>query len=179
VSIVDNVHYHVTVLQHLVYNFNPERIAICAASIRSARICYEDSWNYSHKRKTFGKRLIDHPVIRQKLAHMARQIESSQNWLESLVYQTKVMSREESNKRLGGAIALFKVQVGVTFDYCAREASQIFGGLAYTRTGQGERIERLYRDVKFTVIAGGSEEIMADLGIKQAMLQYKNQGKKT
>jgi alkylation response protein AidB-like acyl-CoA dehydrogenase len=34
---------------------------------------------YAHKRKTFGKRLIDHPVIRLKLAHMARQIEASYN----------------------------------------------------------------------------------------------------
>lgn len=35
-----------------------------------------------------------------------------------------------------------------TFEFCAREACQIFGGLAYSRGGQGEKIERLYRDAK-------------------------------
>lgn len=29
-----------------------------------------------------------------------------------------------------------------------REAMQIFGGAAYTRSGVGEKIERLYRDAK-------------------------------
>lgn len=42
---------------------------------------------YAHKRRTFGKKLIEHPVIRLKLAHMARQIEATQSWLDSLVYQ--------------------------------------------------------------------------------------------
>lgn len=37
-----------------------------------ARVCVEESMKFAHKRKTFGKRLIDHPVIRNKLAHMTR-----------------------------------------------------------------------------------------------------------
>jgi hypothetical protein len=40
--------------------------------------------------------------------------------------------------------------------------------LAYTRGGQGEKVERLYREVKAFSIPGGSEEIMLDLGIKMA-----------
>jgi len=35
-----------------------------------------------------------------------------------------------------------------TFEFCAREATQIFGGLAYSRGGQGEKVERLYREVR-------------------------------
>ena len=41
-----------------------------------------------------------------------------------------------------------------------REASQIFGGLAYTRGGQGEKVERIYREVRAYAIPAGSEEIM-------------------
>lgn len=33
-----------------------------------------------------------------------------------------------------------KAQATQTFDFCAREAMQIFGGLAYTRGGQGEKV---------------------------------------
>lgn len=46
---------------------------------------------------------------------------------------------------------------------------QIFGGLGYTRGGQGEVVERLYRDVKAYSIPGGSFEIMQDLGVRQSL----------
>jgi alkylation response protein AidB-like acyl-CoA dehydrogenase len=58
------------------------------------------------------------------------------------------MEPEEQALRLGGPIALLKAQSTQTFEFCAREASQIFGGLSYTRGGQGEKIERLAREVR-------------------------------
>jgi hypothetical protein len=66
-----------------------------------------------------------------------------------------------------------QAQATQTFELCAREASQIFGGLAYTRGGQGEKVERLYREVRAYAIPGGSEEIMLDLGIRQALRNSK------
>jgi alkylation response protein AidB-like acyl-CoA dehydrogenase len=49
-------------------------------------------------------------------------------------------------------------------EYCTREAQQIFGGLGYTRGGQGAKVERLAREVRAYAVPGGSEEIMLDLG---------------
>ena len=40
-------------------------------------------------------------------------------------------------------------------EYCAREAAQIFGGLSYSRGGQGEKVERLNREVRAMAIPGG------------------------
>ena len=71
--------------------------------------------------------------------------------------------------RLGGAIAGLKAQSTITFEFCAREASQIFGGLSYSRGGQGAKVERLYRDVRAYAIPGGSEEIMLDLSMRQSL----------
>ncbi|KAF2275963.1 putative acyl-CoA dehydrogenase [Westerdykella ornata] len=159
-------------------NFNHERIGIIIQCLRFSRVCYEESMKYAHKRKTFGKRLIDHPVIRLKLAHMARQIEASYNWLENLIYQCERMSEFEAMMKLGGAIASLKAQSTVTFEFCAREASQIFGGLSYSRGGQGAKVERLYRDVRAYAIPGGSEEIMLDLSIRQALRVHKVLGMK-
>lgn len=51
----------------------------------------------------------------------------------------------------------------------SNEACQIFGGRAITRTGMGKYVERMQKSYKFATIYGGSEEIMADLGIKMAM----------
>ena len=155
--------------KYIMFNFNQERMGIAIQAVRFARVCYEESVKYGHKRKTFGKRLVDHPVIRNKLAHMARKIESSYAWLEVLINQMNSIPRAEANIRLGGPIALMKAQATQTMEYCAREAAQIFGGLAYTRGGQGEKIERLYREVRAYSIPGGSEEIMLDLGIRQAI----------
>lgn len=79
------------------------------------------------------------------------------------------MTPAEQRERLGGPIALMKAQATKTFEYCAREAAQIFGGLAYTRGGQGAKVERLYREVRAYAIPAGSEEIMLDLGVRQAL----------
>lgn len=150
-------------------NFNHERIGIVIQCLRFSRVCYEECVKYAHKRKTFGQNLIKHPVIRLKLAHMARQIEASYSWLEAIIYQCGKMGETEAMFRLGGAIASLKAQSTVTFEFCAREASQIFGGLSYSRGGQGGKIERLYRDVRAYAIPGGSEEIMLDLSIRQSL----------
>ncbi|KAI0196443.1 acyl-CoA dehydrogenase/oxidase [Astrocystis sublimbata] len=159
-------------------NFNHERIGIIIQSLRFSRVCYEESVKYANKRRTFGKKLIDHPVIRMKLAHMARQIEASYNWMENLIYQCEKMGETEAMLRLGGAIAGLKAQSTLTFEFCAREASQIFGGLSYSRGGQGAKVERLYRDVRAYAIPGGSEEIMLDLSMRQSLRVAKASGMK-
>jgi alkylation response protein AidB-like acyl-CoA dehydrogenase len=134
---------------------------------------------YAHKRKTFGQRLIDAPVIRAKLGNMIRKIEALYAWLELVTYQMNQLPFEEQQKKLSGPIALLKVESTMTFEYCTREAVQVYGGLGYTRGGQAEvitflflfqkRVERLYRDVRAFAIGGGSEEILLDFGVRQAM----------
>lgn len=58
----------------IMYNFNHERWGVVVQCVRFARVCVEEAMKHAFKRKTFGKRLIDHPVIRAKLADMARQV---------------------------------------------------------------------------------------------------------
>ncbi|KAF4708682.1 hypothetical protein FOZ62_003803, partial [Perkinsus olseni] len=157
----------------IMYNFNHERWGFVVQAVRFSRLLYEVSFKYAQKRKTFGKTLIEHPVIRWKLAEMARQIEGAQGWMESLTHQMCTMPPKQAVLMLGGPLALCKAHCTKMFEYCAREASQIFGGNAYTRSGLGEVVERLYRDVRALAIPGGSEEIMLDLAVRQANGQYK------
>merc|ERR1712066_711197 len=131
------------------------------------RVCLEESLKFANKRKTFGKTLVQHPVIRWKIAEMARLVEATHHWLEFVTYQLNTMTKLEANVKLGGQTALLKVQCTKVFEYCAREAAQIFGGLSYTRGGQGEKVERLSREVRAMAVPGGSEEIMLDLGVRQ------------
>jgi len=153
--------------RYIMDNFNHERFAICTMTNRFSRVCYEEAMKFANRRKTFGKTLVEHPVIRWKLAEMARQIESSHAWLEFLTFQLCTMTHQEATLKLGGPTALLKVQCTKLFEYCAREAAQVLGGLSYTRGGQGEKVERLSREVRAMAVPGGSEEIMLDLGVRQ------------
>ena len=108
-------------------------------------------------------------VIRWKIGEMMRQVEATQAWLETLCYNVQRMQKAEADLKLGGMTALAKVQCTKVFEYCAREAAQVFGGLSYTRGGQGHKVERLNREVRAMAVPGGSEEIMLDLGVKQSL----------
>jgi len=150
-------------------NFNHERWGFVIQANRFSRCLLEESWKYAGKRSTFGKKLHEHPVIRWKLAEMARQVEGTHHWLENLTLQMCQMPKEQAMTALGGPIALAKAHSSKVFEYCAREARQVFGGNAYTRSGLGEKVERLYRDVGAYAIPGGSEEILLDLSVRQGL----------
>jgi len=151
----------------IMHNFNHERFVLGTMSNRYARVCLEEAIKYGRVRKTFKKRLVDHQVIRHKIAEMARRIESTHALLEQIAYQ---MTQGVPDNYLGGICALTKVQATKTMEYCAREASQILGGASYQRGGIGEKVERLYREVRVNAIGGGSEEILLGLAMKQAKL---------
>ena len=61
-------------------NFNHERWGFVVQANRFSRDLVEQSLQYAQKRSTFGKKLIDHPVIRWKLAEMIRQMEAMHHW---------------------------------------------------------------------------------------------------
>jgi alkylation response protein AidB-like acyl-CoA dehydrogenase len=152
--------------KYLMHNFNHERFLIAIGTCRSARMCYQESIKEAMSRKTFGKRLVEHQIIRYKLAEMARQIESLYDSLERVAYS---FSEGVPDTQLGGQCALLKVQASKTFEYCAREAVQIFGGSGIVKEGRGMLVERLYREVRGVAIPGGSEEILLDFAIRQAL----------
>ena len=144
--------------QVIMNNFNAERMMLCVAMEASARVCLEEAVNWAQERKTFGKRLADHQVIRHKITDMKQRINACQACINHC-------SREiAEGKPNPGDIAMLKVQCSQTMEFCAREASQILGGASYLRDN---RVERIYREVRVNAIGGGSEEIMRDLASRQ------------
>jgi len=153
--------------KQVMYNFNHERWLLAVQANRMARTCVEESLKFARARRTFGKTLIEHQVIQHKIADMGRQCEALHHWLENITYQMNTMSKEEQNLKLGGHIAMLKIQSSKTAEFCATTALQVFGGAGYTRNGKGEKVERIYREVKAYAIPGGSEEIMNNLAVGQ------------
>ena len=63
-------------------NFNHERFLMAVQSCRFARLCLSHSIEFSRRRKTFGKRLCDHQVIRHKLFEISSKVEQLQLYVE-------------------------------------------------------------------------------------------------
>ncbi|PWN87329.1 acyl-CoA dehydrogenase NM domain-like protein [Acaromyces ingoldii] len=155
--------------KYIMWNFLHERMTICYVAIRLCRVCLEDSVEHVKRRKAFGKPLIEQPVVRHKIANMARQTEALQAFIEASIYQYSQLSTAESNLKLGGTTALLKAQSTITLEYVVSEAVMLFGGMGITKGGAGERVERIFREFKALSIPGGSQDVMLDLGVRQQL----------
>ena len=139
-------------------NFNSERMGMAIHMEAAARVCMAEAVSWARERRTFGKRLGDHQVIRHKIAMMKQKLNATQAYIRVC---NESIERGEPNP---ADIALLKVQASEVMEFCAREAMQVLGGLGFMR---GSRTERIYREVRVNAIGGGSEEIMRDLASRQ------------
>jgi alkylation response protein AidB-like acyl-CoA dehydrogenase len=95
--------------------------------------------------------------------------EANQAWLESLTHQMNNLPYTQQNKLLGGPLGLLKSHATRGAHEIADDAVNIFGGRGLTQTGMGRVIEMFNRTYKFDAILGGAEEVLADLGVRQAL----------
>jgi acyl-CoA dehydrogenase len=146
----------------IMQNFNMERFFLAASSYGFAKVCYEDTLAWAQERKTFGKRLIDHQVVRHKLIDMATQLHTTRALLEDTAW--KMGQPQLQGNDLIAQICMLKNVATRTMQFCADAGVQTLGGMGFMR---GTRVERIYRDVKVNMIGGGAEEIMKELASRQ------------
>ncbi|MDD9910752.1 MAG: acyl-CoA dehydrogenase family protein [Ahrensia sp.] len=139
-------------------NFNYERLSMVAGMVGMMKVCLEDSINWAQQRETFGKPLIRSQVIRHKIADMSAKIDMVEAYLNHICWQAN------EGEMPVAEVSKAKFSASKALEFCASEAMQILGGAGYLR---GNRIERIYREVKVQAIGGGSEEIMRDLAVRQ------------
>lgn len=150
-------------------NFNRERFVLAVQCNRKTRTCLAAAFQYSLTRETFGKALMHQQVIRRKLTELAHRVEAHWAWLEQVAYHIGQSPDGWNSPDIASRIALIKVQGGQMVELAAREAQQVFGGAGYQRSGPGATVEQISRDLRMLVVGGGSEEIMADLAIRQEL----------
>jgi acyl-CoA dehydrogenase len=139
-------------------NFNRERLGMAMGCCAFARVCLKEAADWARERKTFGKPLAGHQVIRVKLADMARRIGATQAWVDQCAWA------EREGKGQPADFAMLKVQATEMLERVARDAAQVLGGASFLL---GSKVERIYREVRVNAIGGGSEEIMLDLAGRQ------------
>jgi alkylation response protein AidB-like acyl-CoA dehydrogenase len=157
-------------------NFNKERFIMSVGCNRKSRTCLSQSIAYAMERHTFGKPLAENQIIRRKFSELAHKIEAHWAWLEQIAYHVQTSPLKWQDPDIAGRIALAKVQGGQMLELAAREAQQVFGGAGYQRGGRGAVVEQISRDLRMMVVGGGSEEIIADLAIRQETALARKKG---
>jgi alkylation response protein AidB-like acyl-CoA dehydrogenase len=99
-------------------------------------------------------------------------MEAVQALNEALTFDMMRAEGGPVGQRMAGSIAMLKFQSTRMGWAVADDAVQIMGGRGITRTGMGAKVEGFKNYVKYAAVYGGSEEIMADLAIKQALKNY-------
>ncbi len=142
-------------------NFNAERFGLAASALGFAEACFDEALAWARQRKTFGATLIEHQVIRHKLADMQMRIQSTAAWVDAIAARADA---GDMGPEWVAQVCLLKNHATQTMQFCADQAVQILGGMGFMR---GTVSERIYREVKVMMIGGGAEEIMKDLAARQ------------
>jgi len=143
-------------------NFNHERLVMAASAVGYAMACTEEALGWARERRTFGRALVEHQVIRHKLVDMVRHAEAARAVVHDLAW--RLMRGAGDEAALVARTCMAKIQATQAMEFCASEAVQILGGMGYMR---GTKSERIYREVKVMMIGGGAEEIMKELTARQ------------
>ncbi|KAG8702169.1 hypothetical protein FRC08_003655 [Ceratobasidium sp. 394] len=100
---------------------------------------------------------------------MIARTESVQNWLENVTHQMCCMPYRVQADKLAGQMAFLKMHCTQTAQKTAADAVQLFGGRGLTQSGMGRFIEHAYRTIAFDSLLGGAEDVLGDLGVRQAV----------
>ncbi|KIK20677.1 hypothetical protein PISMIDRAFT_12760 [Pisolithus microcarpus 441] len=156
-------------LRVILSNFNHERWMVVGTSLGAQRLVVEECLKWTNQRMAFGKPLSAQPVIRARLALMIERVEACQSWVENVTHQMNHMTYAEQSDKLAGPIALLKQFVSRSGRETAEDAAQIFGGRGITVGGMGKVIENFHRTSPFDAILAGAEDVLGDLGVRQAI----------
>lgn len=139
-------------------NFQAERLSLAVMAYMTAQLALEECLAYVHERKTFGKPLSKHQVIRHKLAEMSTQVDVARE------YAYRCAARMQAGESAIAEVSMAKNFATSVATMVTNEAVQIFGGMGYMRESL---VERLYRDNRILSIGGGTHEIMNEIIAKQ------------
>jgi alkylation response protein AidB-like acyl-CoA dehydrogenase len=126
------------------------RYTVGAGAAGLIRACLEDSLKYAHERKTFGKEIGEHQLVKQKLAYMQQWYDAAQ----MLMY--KVGWMKNIGKRNTRETSMFKWYATDMAVKAALEAVQIHGAYGFS---DEYPVERYLRNSKGSVIYEGTSEI--------------------
>ncbi|MFC1949323.1 acyl-CoA dehydrogenase family protein [Chloroflexota bacterium] len=134
--------------------FDHSRPGIGAQAVGIAQGALEAAVDYARQRVQFGHPIIALPVVQNKLAEMATQVEAAR----ALTYAT-AKTIDSGAKHFTEESAMSKVFASDTAMKVTTEAVQILAGPGYMRDYP---VEKMMRDAKITQIYEGTNEVLRE-----------------
>jgi alkylation response protein AidB-like acyl-CoA dehydrogenase len=129
----------------------PIRLMTAALALGVARAAFEDALAYSRARVQFGKPIGDFQAIQLHLAEMRTGLESARHLLQWAAW------RFERGEPCADDAAMAKLHASETAVGVCDRACRVLGSYGFASEYP---VERYARDVRFTLIGGGTSEIL-------------------
>jgi butyryl-CoA dehydrogenase len=130
---------------------NEIRVMTGALAIGTARAALEDSLAYARERVQFGKPISKFQAIKLMFAEMATDLEAAR---QLVLYAAWRSDQGEKNTKQAAMAKLFASEAALTVcDKAARVLASYGYAMEYP-------IQRYLRDIRFTLIGGGTSEIL-------------------
>lgn len=127
------------------------RIMTAALSIGVATAAYEDALGYAKTRVQFGKPIGKFQAIQMKFADMAVQLETAKQYV---LYAATLSDKNLPRQKEAMIAKLYASECAVSV---CDEASRVLASYGYASE---YNMERYLRDSRFTLIGGGTSEIL-------------------
>jgi citronellyl-CoA dehydrogenase len=140
--------------QHVMTNFQGERLVAALMAVASGQQMLEDAIRYGREREAFGRPLLGFQVWRHKLVEHLAANEAARR----LTYHAcERFDRGESAVR---EISMAKLFACDLVQRVAYDCMQLHGGMGYVVETD---VARAWRDVRLLTIGGGTSEIMKEI----------------
>jgi acyl-CoA dehydrogenase len=144
---------------------NMARLGVAMMGLGCARRALVEALCYANARRSWKKTLIDHPLMRRKLAEMIVDVEAVQAIVFDGYGHPNRQRQEGAPQRLRMAPALIKLKaarLGITM---ASDAIEVHGGNGYVETWP---VARILRDAQINTLWEGPDNILC-LDVRRAI----------
>ncbi len=127
------------------------RIMTAALAIGVATAAYEDAVEYAKTREQFGKAIGTFQAMRTKFADMAVQLETAKHY----VFYAAWLSEKNMPRQKESMLA--KLYASECANSICDQATRVFASYGFAMEYP---VQRYFRDARFTLIGGGTSEIL-------------------
>jgi citronellyl-CoA dehydrogenase len=138
--------------------FQEERLYVVARSLGVLEDCIAITLDYTSRRETFGKPVLDHQWVAFHLAEMQTEVTATRALLHQAV------ERYVAGENVTTLASMAKYKIGRLSESIPGDCLRFWGGQGFMHEN---RISRIYRDSKLASIGGGANEIMLQIIAKQ------------
>jgi len=144
---------------------NLARLGVAMMGLGCARRALVESLCYARSRNSWKKRLIDHPLMRRKLADMIVDVEAVQAIIFDGYGHPNRQWQSPGPQRLRIAPALIKLKAARLGITTASDAIEVHGGNGYVETWS---VARILRDAQINTLWEGPDNILC-LDVRRAI----------